>query len=325
MNPPLRANGCLVALEMVRTVVPLIVAAFAVIAAPSFCLAQEVKLPAVNLGETSFEDGFALPGWFLQEFPDFYLADELRDGNGNEVPGSSRLTTYSSTTHIAYISTDQVLGGWLCAELLQTVVDVDLKTNGTTLRASGLADLEIGPGIQWVPKKIGSGVFVHRFILDFSEPTGSYSDKRPVNIGNHSVVINPYYAATYEAGKVEFSTRLHYLWSSTNEDPFVGFGIRDSQAGQAVHANFSVSYEEWKNVRVGFNGYWLQQVTDDKVNGVAVPNSRERTVGLGPGIQIHSQNMWYNLHAYQETDVRNRFSGFKIAARFSIALPATGF
>ena len=312
-------------LVVARTVAQLIVVAFAAFAIPSLCLAQAVKLPAVNLGETSFEDGFAAPGWFMQEFPDFYLADELRDGNGNEVPGTNRLTTYSTTTHLVYISTDRVLGGWLAVELLQTLVDVDLKTNGTTFRASGLADLEIGPGLQWAPKKIGPGVFVHRFIFDFSVPTGSYSDKRPVSIGNHFVVLNPYYAATYEANKIEFSTRLHYLWNSTNEDPFVGFGIRNSQAGQAVHANLSISYEAWKNVRVGFNGYWLQQVTDDKINGVAVPNSRERTVGLGPGIQIHSLNMWYNLHAYQETDVRNRFSGFKIAARFSIALPATGF
>jgi hypothetical protein len=303
----------------------LIVLAFVALTLPSLCLAQEVKLPAVNLGETSFEDGFGLPGWLMQEFPDVYVADQLRDGNGNEIPGSNRLTTYTTTTHVAYVGTHRFLGGWLSGEVLQTLVDVDLKTNGTSSRASGFADLEFGPGFQWAPKKIGPGVFVHRLIFDVSVPTGSYNDKQPVNIGNHCVVFNPYYAVTYELNKIEFSTRLHYLWNSTNDDPFVGFGIRNSQAGQAVHANYSISYEAWKNVRIGFNGYWLQQVTADRVNGIAVPNSRERTVGLGPGIQVHRRNIWYNLHAYQETDVRNRASGIKVAARITIALPTAEY
>ena len=36
----------------------------------------------MNLGETNFEDGIAFPGLFLQEFPESYVAGELRDGYG---------------------------------------------------------------------------------------------------------------------------------------------------------------------------------------------------------------------------------------------------
>jgi hypothetical protein len=68
-----------------------------------FCFAQ-VQLPTVNLGETNFEDGFASPGWFLQEFPETYVAGELRDGNGNKVPGQRRLIVNSTTTHVVFIS-----------------------------------------------------------------------------------------------------------------------------------------------------------------------------------------------------------------------------
>jgi hypothetical protein len=309
-------------LAVARAAAHLILLAAVAFVIPSRCLAQEVKLPAVNLGDTSFEDGFGVPGWLVQEFPDIYVANELRDDNGNEVPGSNGLSTYTTTTHVAYVSTNRVLGGWLALEGLETLADVALKIDGTTSRANGFADLEFGPGLQWAPKKIGAGVFVHRLMFDLSVPTGSYSDKQPVNIGNHFVVLNPYYAATYEISKIEFSARFHYLWNSTNNDPFVGFDLRNSQAGQAFHVNYSASYEAWENVRIGFNGYWLQELTDDRINGLAVPNSRERTVGLGPGLQIHSQNIWYNLHAYQETDVRNRFSGWKVAARITLALPA---
>jgi hypothetical protein len=85
---------------------PLVVLVFVALALPSLCLAQEVKLPAVNLGETNFEDGFGSPGWLMQEFPDVYVADELRDSNGDKVPGTNRLTTYTTTTHVAYQETD---------------------------------------------------------------------------------------------------------------------------------------------------------------------------------------------------------------------------
>lgn len=306
----------------VRTVALLIVGLFWVFASPSLCFAQ-VQLPAVNLGETNFEDGFAAPGWLIEEFPESYVAGELRDGHGNTIPGRNRLTTDSTTTHLAYISKKRVLGGSLAGEVLQPLVDVDVQlANGTSSRVRGFGDLTFGPGLQWAPKKIGNGVFVYRFVFDVTVPTGTYSDRRPVNIGNHFVVVNPYYALTYERKKLEFSARFHYLWNSPNNDPFAGFGIRNMQPGQAFHVNYTTSYEVRKNVRLGFNGYWLQQVSDHRINSVDVPDSRERTVGLGLGLQLGGRDIWFRLNGYFETDVRNRPSGVKVTFRISKALPA---
>jgi hypothetical protein len=293
------------------------------LSATSLCSAQ-VQLPTVNLGDTNFEDGFGGQGWLLEEFPEAYVASELKDSNGNTVPGSNRVTADSTTTHVAYISKKRVLGGWLAGEVLQPLVDVDVQlANGTSSRVRGFGDLSFGPGLQWAPKKIGNGVFVHRFVFDVTVPTGTYSDRRPVNIGNHFVVVNPYYALTYERKKIEFSARLHYLWNSANNDPFAGFGIRNMQPGQAFHVNYATSYEVRKNVRLGFNGYWLQQVTDHRINNVDVPYSRERTVGLGPGLQLGGRDIWFRLNGYLETDVRNRPSGVKVTFRISKTLPKT--
>jgi hypothetical protein len=285
------------------------------------CSAQ-VQLPTVNLGDTNFEDAFGGPGWLLQEFPEAYIASEFKDSEGKTVPGSNRLTANSTTSYLAFISKKRVLGGWLAGELLQPIVDLDVQlANGNSSRIRGLADPTVGAGLQWAPKKIGDAVFVHRVVLDVDLPAGKYSDRRPVNIGNHFVVVNPYYALTYERKKIEFSARLHYLWNSTNHDPFVGFGIRNMQPGQAFHVNYATSYELWKNVRLGFNGYWLQQLTDDRINGGDVSNSRERTVGLGPGIQLSGREIWFRLNGYVETDVRNRPSGVKVTFRISKAVP----
>jgi hypothetical protein len=284
--------------------------------------AAQVQLPTVNLGDTNFEDGFGGPGWLLEEFPEAYVASELKDSHGKTISGSNGVTAYSTTTHVAFVSKKRVLRGWLAGEVLQPLVDLDVElANGTSSRVRGLADLTFGTGLQWAPKKIGDGVFAHRVVFDVGLPIGKYSDRRLMNIGNHFVVVNPYYALTYERKKVEFSARLHYLWNSTNNDPFVGFGIRNMQPGQAVHVNYATSYELWKNVRLGFNGYWLQQLTDHEINGVAVPNSKERTVGLGPGIQLGGGTVWFRVNSYMETDVHNRPSGIMVTFRISKALP----
>ena len=291
--------------------------------APCACSAQ-VQLPTVNLGETNFEDAFGGPGWLVQEFPESYIAGELRDSHGNRVPGRNRLTVYSTTTHVAFVSKRRFLGAWVAGEVLQPLVDLDLKlANGASSRVRGLGDLTFGPGLQWAPRKVGNGVFVQRFVFDVTVPTGTYSDRRAVNISNHFVVVNPYYALTYERKKIEFSARLHYLWNSANNDPFAGFGIRNMQPGQAVHINYATSYQLWKNVRLGFNGYWLQQVTDHKIDDADLPGSRERTIGLGPGIQLTGREMWFRLNGYIETDVHNRPSGIKVTFRISKALPST--
>jgi hypothetical protein len=163
---------------------------------------------------------------------------------------------------------------------------------------------------------------VHRVVLDVGLPTGKYSDQRSVNIGNHFVVVNPYYALTYERKKLEYSARLHYLWNSTNNDPFVGFGIRNMQPGQAFHVNYATSYELWKDVRLGFNGYWLQQLTDHQIDGRNVSDSKERTIGLGPGIQLGGGTIWFRLNGYLETDVHNRPSGVRVTFRISKTVPS---
>lgn len=295
-----------------------------VLGIPGLCSAQ-VQLPTVNLGLTNFEDGFANPGWFLQEFPDYYDADRLKDARGSTVPGSNHVSTFSTTTHIVYVSQQNVLGGWLAFEVLQPWVDLHVApANDPPSTLRGLGDATVGTGVQWAPIRIGSAVFAHRFILDVTVPTGRYSDRQPVNLGNNYVVLDPYYALTYEPGKFELSARFHYLWNSVNHEPFLGLGAYTVQPGQAVHVNYSASYEIVPHVRVGFNGYWLQQLTDDKANDTNLPHSLERTLGLGAGIQIQAdRTTWIHLNGYQEIDVRNRPQGFSVTLRISKAIPTS--
>ena len=84
----------------------------------------------------------------------------------------------------------------------------------------------------------------------------------------------------------------------------------------------ATSYGVRKYFRVGFNGYWLQQLTDHRINDDDVPNSKERTVGLGPGVRFGGNDLCLTVNGYIETDVRNRPAGTRVTFRISKTLPS---
>jgi hypothetical protein len=88
--------------------------------------------------------------------------------------------------------------------------------------------------------------------------------------------------------------------------------------GQALHQNFAVSYEIAETVRIGMNGYALEQITDNKINGISQPGSLERAIGLGPGAELHAaKSFWIYLNLYFETYAQNRPQGMLYVLRLS--------
>jgi hypothetical protein len=289
----------------------------------SLSAAAQVSLPPVNLGLTSFQDAIAFPGWLVEEIPSYYHASQWKDAQGNDIAGANGLNSASALIHVAFISNQHVLGGFYAVEALVAVANVHPNTSfGPNFRTSGIGDLIVAPfGLQWTKTKLAGAPFFQRVMFDFVVPTGKYGEMRPVNSGSHVVSFNPYYAFTLAASnKLEFSARLHYLWNSKNDEPFAGFGLKSVQPGQALHQNLAVSYEVAKAVRLGMNGYALEQITDNKVNGISQPGSRERVVALGPGMELHpTKSFWIYLNSYFESDVRNRPQGILYVLRLSKA------
>ena len=282
--------------------------------------AADVALPPVNLGDTSFQDGIAFPGWLVEETIDYYHAGHFNDSNGTKIPGSNKLTSVSATTHVAYISNFRLLGGFYGAEILLPLADVDADTSfGPNDREQGVGDLIVSPFIlQWTDHKLFGMPYFHRFVFDITLPTGAYDRNRAVNTGSNMVSINPYYAFTImPTDRLELSARLHYLWNSENDRPFVGSGAGTIQPGQAFHANYAASYELIKGVRLGVNGYVLQQLTEDKVDGRSQTDSKERVFGIGPGIQLSGSGISLYLNSYFEFGAENRPEGTKVVFRLS--------
>ncbi|MDN3668225.1 transporter [Echinicola jeungdonensis] len=196
------------------------------------------------------------------------------------------------------------------AELLVPIAHIKLTTEpGTFFTATGLGDLIISPFIlQWKDGFFLGRPFWSRISLGFMLPTGSFDANEKVNTSANAYQFNPYYAFTWEVlPKWEISGRALYLWNSKNLDSSFS-----AQAGQAIHFNYSVSYEIVKEFRIGPSGYYLSQIHDHKLNGEWL-DSRERVLGLGAALHWQSNKTFIRVQGYKETMVKSRPQGTRIS------------
>jgi hypothetical protein len=275
---------------------------------------RHVAEPAVNLGDTSFLDGLAGPGFVVEQIGDAAHDGRITDSAGNAVPGAGAVNSISGLTHIAWLSPKQVLGAWYGVEVVLSAAHVNAGSQG---EAGGLGATTVGLFIlQWPEHRVLGIAIDQRVAADFDLPTGQYSRTSNVNIGANTFTVHPYYAITaFPAKRLETSWRVHYLWNSINNNPPISTGAQSTQAGQAVHFNATLAYNLCKGLWVGFNGYYLKQVTDGKIGAVALYNSPEQVGAIGPGIVWNSGSWFFYANGYQEFAAQNRATGHKLVLR----------
>lgn len=297
---------------------------FSVVASSGIAQTPSVAQPhGINLGSTSFYDGFSgAPGWSYLTWLQHTSANKIKDDHGNDVSvfNAPKIRSEVWGHQFAYAS-PTTIGGWRPGfTVILPVVSLDssfgpgasLEDNGT-----GLGDIVAGVSLQSAPTfgPTGAPIFVQRFSIDALLPTGKYDRHIDLNQGAGFASINPYWAASFfPAQGWEASWRLHYLYNlknnkpaSSNPAPFNGSPVTNTQAGQSAWVNFTTSYAFTPSLSIGLNGYYFQQVSDSRANGIEISNSRERVVGLGPGLMWRAAPdtaLWVN--SYVESKVRNR-------------------
>lgn len=297
------------------------------------CLAGWVNaydLPPLNLGFTSFLDGGppAGPGWYWSQYGQYYRSRDFVDSSGHEIQfpkrgggtGTAGADVYVSLTQLIYQSDQKLcLGGKWGVEVIAPYANLSQTTPGLLAPLSsggGLGDITVGPFLQWDPIMGANGpLFMQRIELQTIWPTGKYENDRQLNPGSNYFSFDPYWAGTlWLTPKWTSSLRAHYLWNDRNNDVAGGGSTR---AGQAFHCNFATDYEVVdKTLSLGVNGYYLQQTTDMEANGAHVANSKERVVGVGPGLIYHiSKDLHVFVNVYFETLAQNRPQGQRYNAR----------
>lgn len=283
-----------------------------------------VTQPAgLNLGVTSFYDGFSGgPGWAWQTTLRHSDAKKIADSNGNASPvfNEPRIQSDVLINQFSYAFPQTIMGWRPALMAIVPLVRVDasfgpgpsLKSGGT-----GFGDITLDASLQSEPvtSPEGGRLFVQRFAASLILPTGEYKKDVDVNQGSGYASFNPYWAATlFPAPRWEMSWRAHYLYNFKNDSPassrpqqLNGQSVTNTQAGEAAWINFAASYAVTPDVSIGINGYYFEQLTNHRANGVELADSRERVLGIGPGMmwRISPQKaLWVN--AYTESMARNR-------------------
>jgi hypothetical protein len=283
------------------------------------CVSSQVSEPPVNLGATSLIDGVSGPGVLFEPvILEGYTANHFNDGTGRRVPGANTFDTWSNLFHGVYVTSDRVLGGFYGVGLIVPIAHLDIQTSfGPRGEQTGVGDLILSPLIiSWPGHTLFHRPYFSRFETLIALPTGQYDAAQSVNVGTNTYSITSYYAFTlFIQPKWETSWRLHYLYNSVNDDPFEALQAKNTQAGQAFHLNYATSYQALPSVRAGFNGYFFQQLTDDRLNGVSIKNSKERVLAVGPAVAISALGcvLFANLDA--EAAALNRPEGYRFNLR----------
>ncbi|MDR3096139.1 MAG: transporter [Paraburkholderia sp.] len=283
--------------------------------------------PQVNLGATSFADSppFRVPPFIFQQYFQYYSAETFTDNEGNRQPFPKQDANVAVLmSQLTWMTPLRLANATFGLNAVMPAI-VGSSTDDGLGRAvinsrNGFGDLTFGPLLQFDPiVGPGGSVFSHRFEFDIIAPTGGYNRGYAINPGANVWAIDPYWAmAWWPTQRLEFSLRLHYLWSGKNTAPPMDVGPANSwQAGQAIHANFAADFAVLPTLSIGINGYWLRQITDSKIDGSDVSGRREQVWALGPGLMwrpTRADSVF--LNAYDEFAVRNRPSGVRLFLRY---------
>ena len=285
------------------------------LAAPRAARGGNQEPAGLNLGLTSFFDGFGRneEGFVYLGYAFYSTAHSINGNDGKPVPvfNNPKIDAYTLLTQFVYVLPETLFGGEAHPGLdvilpviaFSSSFDPPPPAPGLQLTSNGvgLGDLVVGPFLQWKPIFSGGRpVLSHRLELDVILPTGKYDPNKDINQGSNFVSFNPYWAVTVlPVHRLEISARFHYLYNFTNDrpaNPPPGMpGVVGVQAGQAFWVNYAASVEVVDRLHIGVNGYFFAQLTDDeytyadgtKNNGQAVPElgdeGKAKFLTVGPG------------------------------------------
>lgn len=266
--------------------------------------------PPVNLSATTFMDGGAPQGFYYLNYAVLTEGRQAMDKNGDVISGDGRVNALVNLHQFYYVSKIKILGASLALDVAMPVAAVTMRGQLGLLPLSantaGLGDLIVGPALHWDGKTfLGKPVF-HRIESDWTFPTGKYDKNKLANPGSNLLTVDSYYSFVwFFHPRWETSWRLWYAIHNENDEHFFG----KVKPGQLFHANYAASYALTPKWRIGGAGYYLQQTTEDVINGVKSTGSKERGYAFGPGLVYMGQGLAIFLSHPIEFGVKNRFKG----------------
>jgi len=276
-----------------------------------------------------------------------YSANKLYDSSGDRVSGTHEIDALTFFPRIVYyypfqpnnpkirLFTDFIVPISTIHANLDLWSDLDDSTgavksywpHGAGAGGGGVGDIVWAPvALQWAgygSENVKFSGFIDPLIIF---PTGDYKKENLFNLGSNVYTLDfivEYYLNFPKLGNyggLQFHNFLCYTISGKNKD-FVLFanpgfnqlvtGKTKStyDTGDVFTANFDLNYPVSKVLTVGLNLCYIQQVTDDKLDGEKISDSKEMSLALGPNLYYINGAFSISWRTSFEVKAENRFKG----------------
>ncbi|CRM50599.1 transporter [Pseudomonas salomonii] len=245
----------------------------------------------------------------------FYSANVQKDRSGRAVDNHLSLDVLSIAAAYMHMTDHTVLGASYGYGMVVPFFKMDASMKVQT--SVGPLHLEADPfrlaDVQFLPVILQWNLSPNLFIntqLQLQAPTGDYDKNRLVSPGLNHWAFSPIVNATYitDSG---FEVSSSFEVDVNTRNP-----ATDYKNGVEYRHEFAVGQHvgPWT---LGLGGYYYRQFSDDDAPGLQSGN-RARVLAVGPAVSYIAPGLppiW--LHAYKETDARNRAEGYTVALRIS--------
>lgn len=277
------------------------------------------------VGADDFMSGMAPPpGVYWLNYSFHYTADEFIGGDGKEIQAGPLDDFAANITGNVFRflwmpeKDIRIFGGRWAPDFGVVAMDKRLKVGGKWYEEKGLGDLLIAPVnlfYQWGD--------VHAVLyVDFLLPTGDYDKKRVVNTGNNHWTVKP--AAIFSVVKPNWEVTGIFnldINGSNNDyiDPRTGLESKH-RSGKAFHMDYTASWRATPNLNIGLQGYYWDDIEDDRIDGKRVADTQTKVFSIGPGIRYQWGAISLVAKAQYEFAARNRPEGEVYWLRFTMPL-----
>ena len=278
-------------------------------------------------GAEAFMPGAAPPpGLTMINYMYFGYSGKLMDDDGDDTDALDKANVWADLIRLIWISNFQILGGNYGQHLFVGLLNKDLDFN-VPVGATGKTDYNNfnSPYLIYSPflmtwHLLQGKLHIAASAADIYVPFGNEDKDNLASAGRNFWTFEPVAAITCFPDKYwEISAKFMYDFNTREDDYVSGAPVTvDRTPGQEFHVDFNFSYAIMENFRVGMNGYFYQQTTDDEFHGLGdlpsplraafktMEEERSRAMALGPGLFYQYKNIMTTLRYQHEFMVKNK-------------------
>ncbi|WP_084733294.1 SphA family protein [Sphingobium chungbukense] len=278
---------------------------------PTAAFASEDGSVAYPLGVNTIMAG-AMPEkgdtWF-QDYLAYYNAGKFTDRNGNDAVPDFKADVVVNAMRVVHKWDAQIGPFEVMSGIVLPVVHQTIRTPLGRDRDLGLAYVEIQP-----------------IYLAYTSPDKKFMGYAGVDVyfPNNNKVSYNYHSFNPTAYMTWFPTPKLELSAAVGVELHSKLKSSDYTSGNLFYSDWGINYKVLDKVpgfSAGVGGYVVTQLTDDKLNGVRLPDgNRQRGFGIGPQIAYGTSRAAFGLKWQHEFGTENRPEGDKFWLQLMIPL-----